>query len=77
MFSYSLDSRGGQVRLGLTGEAAFTAHRELDAALAAALALGPRSVTVDVGRLEFIDSHAVGTVVKPATPRPSPAAGSW
>jgi anti-sigma B factor antagonist len=64
----SIESRpdgAGTIRLALSGDADLAGVEDLNAAIAAAVAgAGTRSVVVDLGAVEFMDSSGIGCLIR-------------
>ena len=59
-----VESRNGAVVVQLAGELDLYNAEEIRAALAEAIAAGPRCVVVDLAEVEFIDSTALGVLIE-------------
>lgn len=59
-----IESRDGAVVVSLAGELDLYNADEIRAALAEAIASGPRCVVIDLAEVEFVDSTALGVLVE-------------
>jgi anti-anti-sigma factor len=64
LFSYTVDRHGEDVCLALAGELDLSVVGQLEAALREAAAVRPRTLTVDVAGVGFIDSYSIGLLVR-------------
>ena len=64
MFTSTIEHHGPVVRLMLAGRLDICVQDDLDRVLTDATSGCPQVLSVDLGGLEFIDSHAVGILVK-------------
>jgi anti-anti-sigma factor len=67
LLTCGVDQHGDDVRLTVAGELDQAVAGQLEAVLAEALGRRPHTLTVDVGGVQFIDTHSVGLLVRTCT----------
>lgn len=60
----TVDARDGEVVLALGGELDLASVEDLERQIAAAQALGPARLVLDLARLQFIDSSGLRTIIQ-------------
>jgi anti-anti-sigma factor len=81
LLTYNIDQRGDEICLALGGDLDMSVAEQLETPLAEAAAHQPHTLTVDLGTVQFIDSHSIGLLVRAyntaqAADRRPPTAGS-